>query len=347
MKISTSDVTMTSTRTYEENYTEVDEYSYSTALRANSYESLRIGSAFTGVLNYRLSNLTSGSSSMKGENASSVEKTSLQTILEEGDREVRNQTLGYLLLRLLMHRFGGDYATSMEDLANQFLSQSPFYYETETRRITYTEDENTSFSSIGNVVTEDGRELSFEYSLTMSRSFVTEEISSATYLRDMRDPLVINLDNSPSKLSDQKFYFDLDQDGVEEYICKLQSGRGFLALDKNSDGVINDGSELFGASTGDGFLELSLYDEDGNGWIDENDPIFDKLKIWAFDENGNGELYTLKSKGLGAICLKRVASQFSLNDSISNESRGMIRETSIFLYEDGRVGSVQHLDIAT
>ncbi len=39
---------------------------------------------------------------------------------------------------------------------------------------------------------------------------------------------------------------------------------------------INDGSELFGTSSGDGFKDLATYDEDENGWIDENDSIFSK-----------------------------------------------------------------------
>ena len=41
--------------------------------------------------------------------------------------------------------------------------------------------------------------------------------------------------------------------------------------------------------TGDGFKDLAMYDEDGNGWIDENDEIFSKLLIWSKDENGNDE----------------------------------------------------------
>ena len=64
------------------------------------------------------------------------------------------------------------------------------------------------------------------------------------------------------ELSDQTFYFDLDADGKEEEISVL-NGSGYLALDKNGDGVINDGSELFGTKNGDGFADLARYDEDG------------------------------------------------------------------------------------
>lgn len=51
----------------------------------------------------------------------------------------------------------------------------------------------------------------------------------------------------------------------------VRPGGVFLALDKNGDSVINDGKELFGAATGQGFKELAIYDSDKNYWIDEND----------------------------------------------------------------------------
>ena len=61
-------------------------------------------------------------------------------------------------------------------------------------------------------------------------------------------------------------------------------------MDRNGDGKINDGSELFGTKSGDGFKDLASYDADGNGWIDENDAIFSQLKIWTKDEDGKDKL---------------------------------------------------------
>ena len=93
-------------------------------------------------------------------------------------------------------------------------------------------------------------------------------------------------------------------------------------------------------------IEPIEYDADGNGWIDENDPIFDKLLIWAKDENGKDELYTLKEAGVGAICLQRAATDFSLNSQKDNTQNGQIRSTGIFLYENGNAGTMQQLDLA-
>ena len=216
------------------------------------------------------------------------------------------------------------------------------------------EQENTCFSTVGTVRTKDGREINFNVNVNMSRrceEYYREELNVAQFA--LYDPLVINLDTDVAGLSDQTFYFDLDADGEEEEISMLK-GSGYLALDKNGDGVINDGSELFGTKNGDGFADLVRYDEDGNGWIDENDSIWSKLKIWCKDENGNDVLYKLSDKGVGAICLKNVSTDFTMQGdrkaqdgtTNANATNAVIRKTGIFLYENGNAGTVQHVDMA-
>ena len=216
------------------------------------------------------------------------------------------------------------------------------------------EQEDTCFSTVGTVRTKDGREINFIVNVNMSRrceEYYREELNVAQFA--LYDPLVINLDTDATELSDQTFYFDLDADGEEEEISMLK-GSGYLALDKNEDGIINDGSELFGTGNGDGFADLARYDEDGNGWIDENDSIWSKLKIWCKDEKGNDVLYKLSDKGVGAICLQNVSTDFTLQGdrtaqdgaTEANATNGAIRKTGIFLYENGNVGTVQHVDMA-
>ena len=216
------------------------------------------------------------------------------------------------------------------------------------------EQEDTCFSTVGTVRTKDGREINFNVNVNMSRrceEYYKEELNVAQFA--LYDPLVINLDTDVTELSDQTFYFDLDADGEEEEISMLKSS-GYLALDKNNDGVINDGSELFGTKNGDGFADLARYDEDGNGWIDENDSIWSKLKIWCKDENGNDVLYKLSDKGVGAICLENVSTDFTMRGDRkaqdgtmnANATNAVIRKTGIFLYENGNIGTVQHVDMA-
>lgn len=212
--------------------------------------------------------------------------------------------------------------------------------------VLFEEQETTNFSTVGTVRTADGREIGFNLEMTMSRSFrsyyemaYTKEIVQAV------DPLVINLDGNIAQVSDQKFEFDLDGDGILDTISKLNQRSGYLAIDKNGDGKINDGNELFGTKSGDGFYDLSKYDSDGNGWIDEGDEIWDKLLIWTQDANGNDELYHVSKAGVGAICLQKASTDFSLNSIKDNQANGKIRSTGVFLYENGNAGTVQHLDL--
>ena len=208
------------------------------------------------------------------------------------------------------------------------------------------EKEDTSFSTVGKVKTADGREISFNVNVGMSREFqqyYQKDLELADF--KMCDPLVINLDTDVAQLSDQNFYFDIDADGEKDEIAQLNSGSGYLALDKNGDNTINDGSELFGTKSGNGFADLAQYDQDGNGWIDEGDAIWSKLKIWCKNEKGEDVLYRLADKGVGAICLQNAATDFTLMGE-SGRTKGQIRNTGIFLYENGNVGTIQHVDVA-
>ena len=211
----------------------------------------------------------------------------------------------------------------------------------------YSEEEETSFQAQGKVVTADGRELSFNLGFSLSRSFEQKyQIETTNISSVLCDPLVINLDSNIASVSDQKIRFDLDADGTEDSVSLLKPGSGYLALDQNDNGVIDDGSELFGTRSGDGFYDLSKYDSDGNGWIDEADEIFDKLKICVYDENGKQTLYKLRDKDIGAIFLGNVNTEHSLNNPVSNRTNGVVRKTGIFLYENGAAGTIQHIDLA-
>lgn len=211
----------------------------------------------------------------------------------------------------------------------------------------YAEAEDVSYKTQGKVVTADGRELDFNLSFQMSRSFEQYyEKEHSLDIKSLCDPLVINLDSDIASVSDQKFLFDLDSDGVKDSISILNGGSGFLALDKNGDGIINDGSELFGTASGDGFKDLASYDSDGNGWIDEADEVWDKLLIYSMNEDGSSSLFGLKDKGVGAIFLGNVSTDYSINNSSNDSLNAMIRKTGVFLYENGVAGTVQHLDIA-
>ena len=197
-------------------------------------------------------------------------------------------------------------------------------------------------NTLGSVTTEDGREIDFLLELNYQRDRQVTQTSQFNGNRNLIDPLVINLTGGPAELSDRYFEFDLDGDGNNENLHQTASGTGFLVFDKNENGIIDDGSEMFGPQTGYGFAELSAYDEDGNGWIDENDSIFAQLAFMDFNANGEQQLQDLSTVGLGAIALQSAAMDFDLYDSQGN-FQAQVARSGVALMENGAAVSIQEI----
>ncbi|MEA1916566.1 MAG: hypothetical protein U9N42_03440 [Campylobacterota bacterium] len=208
----------------------------------------------------------------------------------------------------------------------------------------FEEHESLSYSTMGKIKTDSG-ELDINVNFSMSRSFMIE---NQIDIYSEFDPLVINMNGGIPDLSTDTFNFDLDNDGTSDQISRLGSGNGFLALDKNEDGEINQGSELFGTITGNGFEELAHYDEDGNQWIDESDSIFDKLRIWLKNDDESSsekELVGLGESGIGAIYLNSASSEFTYKTQ-TNQTLGEMKSCGMFLNEDGTCGNISQIDFA-
>jgi len=220
------------------------------------------------------------------------------------------------------------------------------------------ESESTQVCASGTVRTKDGRCIDFDLEVAMQRSFEAEyQNDSKGSSLVLKDPLVLNFDGKAAELADTRFDFDLDSDGKAESVAGLGRSSAFLALDRNKDGVINNGKELFGADSGNGFADLKAYDSDGNNWIDEADAVYADLRVWRPGSEGNdgkggkadkagGQLQTLQEAGVGALWLGSVDSQFSLKDE-ARETQAQVRQTGLWLSEDGRAGALQQVDLAT
>ena len=114
------------------------------------------------------------------------------------------------------------------------------------------------------------------------------------------DPLVLDLDGDGIELTDVTSgrRFDINADGRTDTTSFVMGGDAFLALDRNRNGIIDDGRELFGDQNGatDGFAELRRYDDNSDGTIDANDTIYEQLRLFS-----GTSLRTLASAGIAAI----------------------------------------------
>jgi hypothetical protein len=139
-------------------------------------------------------------------------------------------------------------------------------------------------------------------------------------------PLVLDLNDDGIGLLgvNKGVMFDVDASGIAAPTGWVDGSDGFLVYDLNNDGVINDGSEMFGSGTQtpnatghDGFTALQQYDGNRDGVINSDDAVFSSLQLWV-DANTNGftdsgELHSLNDYGVASIDLGAVGGNEVLN----------------------------------
>lgn len=119
-----------------------------------------------------------------------------------------------------------------------------------------------------------------------------------------RDPLVIDLDGTGVHTSGATgaHFFDLTGKGQPRLTSFVKGNSAFLALDRNGNGHIDSGAELFGDQHGalDGYEELRKFDLNADGQIDAQDPVFSRLKLLF----GDGRLTSLTDASIRAFTLQ-------------------------------------------
>ncbi len=154
---------------------------------------------------------------------------------------------------------------------------------------------------------------------------LADDYDEAGQAQPPRDPLILHLNGKsqiefiPMDDAHDPVYFDLDKNGFAERIAWIGPKDGYLALDRNGNGRIDDGGELFTnymvigrdadgneITAENGFVALKSFDTNGDKVIDEQDAVFKQLRVWKdADQDGKseGELETLAELGIRSISL--------------------------------------------
>ena len=170
------------------------------------------------------------------------------------------------------------------------------------------------------------------------------------------DPIVINIDGKGigvvSYKGESVAMFDFDGDGIANYTSWIKEGSGLLVLDKNNDGKVNSGKELFGddtvlsnnATAVNGYEALAELDSNADGKIDAEDKEFKNLKVWI-DADGDGrtdagELHTLEELEIASLGLDNKEVNKNLGDDNS------ITHISTYTKTDGTTGQMGDVNLS-
>ena len=201
------------------------------------------------------------------------------------------------------------------------------------------EAETCSFAASGNICLADGSARQFDVGYRMDRSEQSIRIGVAQF----RDPLALDFGEPTPQLSRSGVDFDIDSDGQTENLRLPTGNSAVLFDDRNHNGKADDGSELFGPQTGNGFGELAKLDSDGNGWIDSGDAAYADLKLWQLADDGANSVKSLADAGIGALATASAETPFTIKEH--GEAVAQVRASSVWLGEHSGAGVVRQIDV--
>jgi Ca2+-binding RTX toxin-like protein len=163
---------------------------------------------------------------------------------------------------------------------------------------------------------------------------VNTKTTDALNWRPPRDPLVLDLDGDGIEAvginPSAPILFDMDASGTKHGTGWIKADDGLVVLDRNGNGLIDSGRELFGDRTvlqngpkagqtaANGYEALADLDLNADGAINSTDAAYSQLRIWQ-DTNQNGisestELHTLGELGIASINVSGTASKLDLGN---------------------------------
>lgn len=151
-------------------------------------------------------------------------------------------------------------------------------------------------------------------------------------LTQCNSPILIDVAGNGFRLTDaiSGVPFDLEGDGYAQHLSwtAMGSDDSWLVLDRNGNGRVDDGAEMFGnftpqptSPTPNGFIALAVFDGNGDRWIDGTDPIYSQLRLWN-DANHDGITQPGELRPLAAVGISRLSLDYS--DTARRDRNGNI-----------------------
>ena len=201
-----------------------------------------------------------------------------------------------------------------------------------------------------------------------STTLTFDQVINSKYLTgrtliERRDPLTLDLDNDGLETvginTTTPILFDHDADGIKTATGWVKSDDAFLVLDRNGNGTIDSGRELFGDSTSlaaggtaaDGFAALAQEDSNGDGLVNTSDAHWSSLRLWR-DLNQDGvsqadELFTLESQNIASLTVAKTENSKTLSNGNQIADLGSYTRTDGSTGELGEVSGMGDVNLAS
>lgn len=278
---------------------------------------MAISSVALNMLSVQVNNSLASQSPDESETGDSID------IKQQVKQNLRESIDYQIIIKMMSDKHAEHDNEIQSEVDNSSLKQELNKNNTQSDNSINSDTVSVSEQAMNSFVSSKEQELA---SLSINR---TEEIQQA-------DPLALDLNGDGLQTSgvDNGILFDINGDGSKEQTSFVSGGDAFLAYDRNGNGVIDSGKELFGDNNGfaHGFSELTSYDDNKDGKINAADAIYDKLKLLSVDKDGNQQLSSLHDFGISSISVNYIDHQYAINQYDT------ITQIGQFEYDNGQTG---------
>ena len=216
----------------------------------------------------------------------------------------------------------------------------------------FSRSQSLSYQMQGEFIIDD-KQLSLDYSFELTSEQIRYN-SFETQAGNLKDPILVQFGNQSLGHIEGEQDFDINNDNTLDALPIFSGDVGYLVYDQNANGRADNGSELFGPNSGNGFGELALLDDNKNGFIDKNDTGFEQLYLWQpsgqGQPDGNGQVdeqgqwLSLADAGIAAINLDAISTPYAFYDE-EDQIQAQLRQSSFAIGENGQGYGVHQIDV--